>query len=288
MSPFTLEDKVKKKIGQFDVISLLRLLQKMGYGPGQIRFRSHESLCSQSRLVQDISFYQERDKKEVEISLAMGLLGPQSPLPSYFRKTLEADISAGISFSEFVGFFDHQLIRDFLCGLYPELARFFQGASTPSLPETLQMFDLRSVSALHVLFSRVFPEAGVEVKEVSLNRRLSASPVCLGQSILGGSAVFGYQTQVPVRGRHITLHCEEEESDRRRPWPQEAKERMERLLFPKLAPLGMELEIDLVLTTQCRWVRLHPKGCLGYDTLKTHHPGPRRVSLFKGQITPGS
>ena len=283
MTHKALETKIQKRVGEFDIISLIRLLQRMGYGPKEIRFAGKDTLCAQSRLVDGIDFETRGEIREVVITLSMGLLAAQSPLPGYFRRILESELASSQIFTRFVGFFDHQILRDYLCALYPELAEFFGGKGSFLASESLAIMDLRSVSALHLLFSRAFPEARVEVCKCTLNRALVADPVTLGTAVLGDS-VFGHETPIPVGGRRVTLSLEEEESDIRKPWPEEARARMERLIFPKLAPLGLALEIDLVLETQSRWVKLHPKSCLGYDTIRTHTPGPRKVSLFRGQL----
>ncbi len=279
----SLEKQIADKIHLFDIISLLRLLIEMGYGPHEIRFRGHNSICSQPRLIYSVRFV-DVPFKEVEITLCLGLMGAQSPLPGYFRKKIESDISSGNSFDAFIGYFDHLLIRDYICHIYPEINRFFFLPQELTMRDYLHILDLRSCSALHVLFSRAFPEAGVQLEKVTLTRGLKADPVCLGFSRLGGDAVFGRTSVIPVCGRRVTLHCEDEVTDRQVPWPEEIKERLKRLLFPLLAPLGMEMEIDLVLASQKRRVRLHPETYLGYDTLKSTQPGPRRVSIFKGQV----
>lgn len=281
----SLEREMAKQAWRFDIISLLRLLISAGYGPHEIRFKGHDSLCSQPRMIQGVRFQRQGDTKEVEITLALGLLGAQSPLPSYFRKVLEADDSSATSFAEFIGFFDHQLIRDFLCGLYPELRVFFQGVGPLSMAEGLRAFDVRSLSTLHVLFSRAFPEAGVKVERRVLERPLAGETLKLGCGTLGRVGMLGHQTSVPVSGRHVALFCEEEETDERKPWAEEAVGRMQRLLFPILAPLAMELEVTLHIETRSRWVRLHGDCRLGYDTLRSTRPGPREMCLFKGQVS---
>ena len=83
-----LEEKISQRIHEFDIISLLRLLMTMNYSPEEIRFRSHNSICSQPGLIHDIMFRHE-PVREAVITMNMGLLGAQSPLPSYFRKKME-------------------------------------------------------------------------------------------------------------------------------------------------------------------------------------------------------
>ncbi|MCG8472690.1 MAG: hypothetical protein MI742_12680 [Desulfobacterales bacterium] len=283
MTQTALEKEMKERVGEFDIISLIRLLQCMGYGPRQIWFSGKNTLCSQSRVIDGIKFYQNGETRRVVITLSIGLLAAQSPLPGYFRRILESELTSAALFSQFIRFFDNQLLRDFVCALYPELAHFFRGTTFFLASESLKIMDLRSVSALHLLFSRAFPEARVEVTKGSLTRDLPAEHIQLGASVLGRS-VFGHLTPIPVGGRRVTLYLEEEETETRKPWPEEARHRLRRLIFPLLAPLDLALVIDLVLETQSRWVKLHPQSCLGYDTIRTDTPGPRKVCLFRGQV----
>jgi len=278
-----LEKKINERLHHFDILSLLRLLIDMGYRPDEIRFKGLNSICSQSRLIEGVRFYDD-PVESVEITLCIGLLGAQSPLPAYFRRKMESEISSSNAFVDFIGYFDHLLIRDYICNIYPEINRFFLSPQELTMQNYLHILDLRSSSVLHILFSRVFPEAGIELEKVLLNRGIKADPVRLGESRLGGDCVFGRKTAIPVFGRRIVLHCEDEMTDTQVPWPEEIRNRLKRLLFPLLAPLGMEMEIDLVLRSRKRWVRLHPDTYIGYDTIKSNNPGHRRVSIFKGQV----
>ena len=278
-----LERNIAARIGQFDILALLRLLADAGYGPQEIRFRGTETICSQERLIRGIRFF-TKPFREVEITLNTGLMGAHSPLPSYFRKRIESDIALGHDFMAFIGFFDHVLILDYLCGVYPEINRFFGASPEMDTKTWLSLLDLRSPSALHVLFARAFPEADVELEKRILGREVEAEPVVLGTSCLGPSCILGNETEVAVCGRRIVLHFEEEVTETRIPWAEEAKRRLERLIFPLIGPLGLEMEIDLVMQERGRWVRLSPGCRLGYDTLKGVDTGPRRMPLFRGQV----
>jgi len=283
----SLERKMEEQAWKFDIISFLRLVISVGYGPHEIRFEGHDTLCSQNRLIQRVRFYRDRGGKEVTITLSLGLLGVQSPLPSYFRKVLETDETSAESFARFIGFFDHHLIRNYLCAIYPELRFFFQGVPLLTMESGLQAFDIRSVSMLHVIFSRVFPEARIQVERRTLNMTLSGSSLSLGHCVLGHSEMLGKRTTISVYGRRIVLYVDEEVTDEQRPWAEEARSRLNRLLFPVLAPLAMELEIRLRIASRSRWVRLHPTCCLGYDTLKSPHQHPLDLCLFRGSMPQG-
>jgi hypothetical protein len=278
-----MEEDVSRRIHDFDIISLLHLLSTMNYAPEEIRFRSRNSICSQSGLIHDIAFTQE-PVREAVITMNMGLLGVQSPLPSYFRKKMESEEAGRWSLADFIGYFDHHLIRDYVCNIYPEINRFFFPHWELTKRRYLQILNLKSIGTLHWLFQTVFPEIVVQVENAVLSSDVQTRPVLLGKTILGGDSVFGNKTSVAVQGRRVTLYSEEEMTDTQVPWPREIKNRLSSLVFPVLQPTGIDLEINLVLKSQKRWVRLHSETYLGYDRIQSGEDAYRRIRIFRGHI----
>jgi len=278
-----LEKNVSRRIHEFDIISLLHLLMEMNYSPEEIRFRSHNSICSQSGLIHDILF-QHEPVREAVITMNMGLLGVQSPLPSYFRKKMENEEADKGSLADFIGYFDHHLIRDYICNIYPEINNFFYPHWELTKRRYLHILSLKSIGTLHWLFKKVFPEIGVQVENTVLSSNVQTRPVLLGKTTLGSDAVFGNKTSVPINGRRITFYSEEEMTDTQVPWPREIKNRLINLVFPVLQPMGIDLEILLVLKSQKRWVRLHAETYLGYDRIQSGEESYRRVRIFRGHI----
>ncbi len=277
------EQQITKRVYEFDILPLLRLLSSIGYRPEEIRFRSHNSICSQPGLIDSIRFRRE-PVREVVITMNIGLLSAQSPLPSYFRKKLLDGIGSGHSFEGFCGFFDHHLIRDYIGNLFPETNKYLFPSVGRTKRDYLQILDLQSPSALNWLFQLVFPEIRVEVKKACLKQELKTVPLVLGRTAIGGDATFGSKASTPVQGRSITLHSEDELSDTRIPWPREIKSRLSELIFPVLSPTGITLEIDLVLNDQKRCVQLTKETYLGYDRISSDGDSYRRVRIFKGMI----
>lgn len=277
------ERKIAKRIHDFDLISLLQLLQFIGYQPEEIHFRSNLSTSSQPSLIHGIEFY-SAPVPRVLITLNLGLLSAQSPLPSYFLKKLDAGYINSQSFVDFIGYFDHFVIKYYLENIYPET----NGNLFPNVEMTkrryLQLLDLGSCSTLHWLFQLVFPELGIQVEKVMLNRRLSTAHLKLGVTILGTDAIFGKETGVPVHGRRIVLNSDFETTGSGEPWPREIKRRLTGLVFPILGSVGMDVEIVLVIHTQKTWAKLHSESYLGYDKIrggKEHH---RRITIFSGKV----
>jgi hypothetical protein len=278
-----LEERVAGRIHEFDIISLLHLLMTMNYSPEEIRFRSYNSICSQSGLIHDIKFRQE-PVREAVITMNMGLLGVQSPLPSYFRKKMESEEVGRSRLADFIGYFDHHLIRDYICNIYPEINRLFFPDWEMTKRRYLQILNLKSLGTLHWLFRKVFPEIGVQVENAVLNDDLQTRAVVLGKAVLGDDAVFGSKTSVPINGRRVTFYSEEEMTDTQAPWPREIRNRLTSLIFPVLQPAGIDLEIVLVLKSRKRWVRLHAETYLGYDRMQGGEESYRRIRIFRGHI----
>jgi hypothetical protein len=278
-----LEEKVSRRIHEFDILSLLRLLMSMNYSPEEIRFRSHNSICSQPGLIHSINFMRE-PVREAVITMNMGLLSAQSPLPAYFRKKMENDIVGERLFIDFIGYFDHHLIRDYISNIYPEINRIFFPDWELTKRRYLQILNLKSLGTLHWLFQTVFPEIGVKVENAVLNSEVQTQPVRLGKTVLGNDAVFGNKTSVALLGRRVTFYSEAEMTDTRVPWPKEIKNRLEGLIFPVLYPTGIDLEISLILKSQKRWVRLHTETYLGYDRIQSSEDTYRRIRIFRGHI----
>ncbi len=278
-----LEKKISKRINEFDIISVMRLLMSIGYGPEEIRFNGNNSICSQSALIHSITFNHE-PVKEVVLTLNLGLLSAQSPLPSYFRKKMEDDVAGSRRFEQFIGYFDHHLIRDYICNLYPEINRFYFPSWEMTKRRFLELLDLKSVNTLHWLFQTVFPEIEVKVEKALISREMETVPIRLGINRLGSDAVFGSKAKAPISGCRVTFFSEEDTTDTQVPWPREIKDRLSHLVFPILYPTGIDLEINLVLKSQKRWARLHADTYLGYDRIRDERESFRRVSIFKGHI----
>lgn len=277
------ERKIAKKIYDFDLISLLQLLQFIGYFPEEVHFRSHLSTSSQPSLIHGIEF-QSEPARSVLITLNLGLLSAQSPLPSYFLKKLDAGYINTSSFVDFIGYFDHFLIKNYLLNIYPEMNKWLFPDYELTKRRFLELLDLKSCTTLHWLFELVFPELGVSVEKAALGRQLRSAPIRLGKTILGTDAIFGEKASVPVYGRRITFFSEFETTDPGQPWPKEIKQRLDDLVFPILRSVGMDLEVILVIRTQKTWAKLDSESYLGYDKIRGGKEHYRRITIFTGKL----
>jgi hypothetical protein len=277
------EKQVAKRVHDFDFITLLRFLQYINYPPDAIRFRSHDSVSSQAGLIHDIAF-KRHPLREVVITLNLGLLSAQSPLPSYFRQRMEQEEDGGYYFSRLCGYLDHHIIADYLRNIYPELNAFYFPDWETTKRQYLNILNLKSSSGLHWLFKRVFPEINVRVESVAIGSDVQAEPIRLGKTMLSPDAVFGKKTPLITNGRRLTLSTESEMTHTQVPWPREIEERLNSLIFPILRPVGVDLEIILILKSQKRWVRLHGETYLGYDRIQSNEDTYRLIRIFRGHI----
>jgi len=278
-----LERKISKKIHEFDLISLLKLLIHHEYLLEEIHFRSHMSTCSQSGLIQGIEFLYQPDR-QVVITINMGLLSAQSALPSYFQKNVDTKDIDRISFGDFIGYFDHFLIRNYIFNIYPEKNIKYFSDWEITKRQYLQIMDLKSSSTLFWIFQLVFPELKIQAKKMVMERGLKASALIMGKTILGSDAVFGKKTEATVYGMHITLFSDEEFTDNGIPWPKEINSRLDDQVFPILRSAEVDVEIILVIQSQKRWMKLESESYLGYDKMKGGKAQARRIRIFRGQL----
>ena len=281
---YRIQDKISRRLHQFDIISLMRQLFYLGYHADNIVFRSYNSQCSQAGLIQGIRFVSE-PSKQVFITLNMGLLSPQNPLPSYFQKNIDKSMMDVKAFYEFIGYFDHSLMMEFFKAVYPELN--LNPAFDPeSLKSTMiRMLDLRACTTLDWLFRLVFPELEVSIEKIPVLRQVSMVPLTLGQAVLGENAVFGDKTRITVSGRKVTLFCQEELTSTGNPWPKEIEKRLKHQVFPLLSSIGVDLQVSLIIKSQKQWARLHHDTYLGYDKIRGGTDQYKQIRIFKGHLS---
>lgn len=277
-----MEARVRKRVREFDIGALLKLLQHMGWSMEEVRFASHRSIASQTGLVHDIWF--RHDPRQVRIELNLGLLSAQSALPSYFFRMLdEGDVPAE-RFEAFVGYFDHLQLMRFIEQLEPALNHRLYPDWEASKRGLLQLLNVRSSATLHWLFRLVFPELRVSVEKAMLSRTVRTGTMQLGQAVLGGDAAFGASSRLPVLGARITLYSDEERALSGNAWPQEIEARCKEVVYPVLGAVGMEIEMWLVLTAEETWATLEGNSYLGHDRVRGGDDGYRRIRLHSGLI----
>jgi hypothetical protein len=270
-------ERVRAHVWRFDLASLLALLHSKGYRWDELRFSSHASTRSQGSLIENIEI--DDEPRQVRITLNLGLLGAQSPLPSYFWKELDAGTVDATAFMHFVGFFDHLVIARHVLATHPELDAQLFPDEQRARGEEVQLLNLRSSATLHWLFAQVFPELDVRVEPITKQRLLGVGALCLGSAVLG-EGTFGSRAPVTEPGRRVTLHSDDERAGSGRPWPIEVRARLAENVLPLLHHLGLALEVFLVIREQQSWARLTRGSHLGYDQLRGGAHTPLRIKLY--------
>jgi hypothetical protein len=214
----------------------------------------------------------------------MGLLSSQTTLPSYFFKNLDVENLDNQSFYEFVWFYDHYLIREYIQNLYPEINSSVFSDWEKAKRRYIKMLDLKSPAVIQFLFQLIFPELAVKAEKVSIKRELETMFPRLGITKLGDDAVFGKKVNVPMGGLRVTLFSEEETTTMGEPWAREIENRFYEHIYPFLKTCGLDLEILLVIRSQRSWAKIHDESYLGYDRIRGGKTQYRRIRIFRGYL----
>jgi len=277
-----LEQRLRERIRGFDIPALLDVLAASGYGDAEIEYRGHRTTVHQSHLVHDIQFIHQ-PRKRIVITVNVGLLSAQSPLPSFMMQTM--DQLDHDRLERFIGFFDHELLSECFAGLYPER----EGALLPGWPEAakdrLRLLRPTCQSTLHWLFHKSFPETEISVRRDVRHQRVSAPEMRLGASALGEGGSMGGFASIPTGGMEVRIFCNEPISASGVTWAVEARRRFEKDLLPLLSESVLMLTVILVLRDQEGFLRLERESHLGYDPLHGAPVETRQVLLFSGDTS---
>ncbi len=276
------ERRIEREASRFDLRPLLDLLRERGYR--QIWFQSAASGRTSPSIVESVRF--ERSPRPlVRIALNLGLLADGTLLPSYFFRTVEASREPE-RFYEFLGFFEHHLLDEFVRALYPEAAgRGLRdwGAARRSL---FKMHGIGSPATLQWLAQLYFPELRATVWRWPFARLSTAHALRTGQTPLDGSGVLGRSYESHTEGLCLELVAEEEIDARGRGWAGVVVSRLRQKLLPLLAPFRLPLTVRLRVLVHASWARVEspedPKGYLGYDRLRGDETSGHVVVLYRG------
>lgn len=282
-----LEQEIARRATEFEPVALLAVLRHAGYRPEEILLQSQHGYASATALVQSVEFKTE-PLRHVVITLSIGLLGAQSPLPSYFTQLLSSDEIDEGALLEFVHFFDHMVIDSFLRAAAPERDPSVFRDFDETKRSYLGLMGLGSTSTLHWLFKLVFPELGLRVERNTLTRTVPLDGVRLNDSVLGGAGVLGGRARIPVPGFAVTLFCDEEHSDFGEPWVEQVRRRLDAVAFPIIASAALDLRVSVVIRSEKVWARLSTTSYLGFDRIRGGKRRDREVVVWSGQVTAGS
>src|SRR5689334_19920688 len=111
------EARVSARAKAFSIKALLDLLLARGYRREQILFQGNPE-GGASSLVQAVEFRRGAGIA-VLITVNLGLLGDNALLPSYFLREIEHSRDPE-RFYDFIRFFDHRLIENYVHAVWPE------------------------------------------------------------------------------------------------------------------------------------------------------------------------
>ncbi len=278
-----IQKKIQEKIHEFDLYALLQLLNYLGFRRSEILFKSNLTTVSTSNIVENIEFLSE-PIKQVVIFLNFGLLSNQSPLPSYFFKTIENDtIIDEKALTDFLEFFNHIIVDNYLNNICPESITSLYSNWETVKRAYLRLAGVNSVALLHLMFSLVFPELGINVVKRKHKRSLKSDGMRLGYCRLAEGYILGAYASVPVAGFDVTLYCDEE-YDRKDTWAEKIAKRLYTILFPILQEKLLDLKVILVIRSQKGWVQLYKQSYLGIDKIKGGLEKNRVVIIYDGLV----
>lgn len=276
------EQRIRERIRSFDIPALLDVLAASGYGDAEIEYRSHRTTVRQSHLVHDIQFIHQ-PMKRVVITVNVGLLSAQSPLPSFLMRTMDQLDHERLE--RFIGFFDHLLLQGCFAGLFPERDEALPPGWGGAALDRLRLLRPTCPSTLHWLFRNAFPEAELSVRRDVRHQRVLTREMRLGASALGEGGSMGGFASIPTGGVEVKIHCDEPFSASGVPWAVEAHRRFEMALAPLLSETVLMLTVVLVLREREGFLRTERDSHLGYDPLHGVPSQSQRVLLFSGDTS---
>jgi predicted component of type VI protein secretion system len=280
------EAAVEREAKRFDLRPLLDLLREKGYR--DILFQGATAGKTSPSIVESVHF-ERRPRRLVRITLNLGLLSDGTLLPSYFFRVADASREPD-RFYEFLGFFEHRLVDEFVNALYPEAGGRALRDWGDARRSLFKMHGAGSPATLQWLAQLYFPELRARVGRWPFLRPSTAHALRTGASPLDGSGVLGHSYESHAEGLSLDLIAEEETDARGRGWAGVVAARLRDKLFPLLAPFRLPLTVRLHVLFHASWARVEapddPKGYLGYDRLRElgDEASGHTVVLYRGVV----
>jgi hypothetical protein len=273
------ERALASRAHELDGGALLDALADLGYHDADIVLRSHHSLVRPSSLVQEVCF-ERVPRRRVLITLNVGLLGNETPLPSYMMKASDASTDRLVPFFEY---FDHTLLRSRLRMMWPERDPELGLDWVRTRRDVSKLVRMDSPAMAHWLFRRVYPELDVAVRRQPTRRTIATAPVVLGRTAIGDGAALGGVTEVLCAGLAATIVSSEALATSGVPWQQEAARRLRENLLPQLVDSELGLTVTLVIRDRPSFLTLSPASFLGLQPLQAG-TSSTKVLIFDGPL----
>ena len=280
VTALTAQERIKEQIERFDIFALFKLLESLGYKATDIYFQSNPSWSSASSICHDIIFL-EKNYPKIILVLNIGLFSNQSSLPSLFRKKMDEGSIDAVSFSKYIGFFDHYLIKVFLGVSMPEGNGWFFADWNQTLRQYLTLLALNSVSTVTLLFQLCFPELKVTVVKFPRVISLQSSSFILGKISLGKDSFLQKNERLTISSLKVVLRGDEQTTELGVHWVLEIKKRLKALIFPLMDRVNVYLIVDLILENLREAASLSKSSYLSYSSLGIS-ARPLRHRIFAG------
>jgi hypothetical protein len=259
----TLEQRINHQIGEFDLISLLRLLKHKGYQEKFMRFDSYSSQTSQERLIRRVSINNEH----VLIVVDLGLLGIQTPLPSVMIREIKPEIGQGSFSDKLLDMLDHTLILNYISNIYPEINSEFFPDWAQTQRQTLLLQNMHSASTLFWTFQQTFPEFSLTMDNQDIEQKINALPIILNHSNLGDGSHFGGIVGTETPCIRINLYLEKEHYRHHVLWVDEVEKRLQVFIYPLVDKREIYLIISLRLPHRQKVFQLSNQTVLGREIM---------------------
>lgn len=277
------EERLSRLAMQFDLRPLLEVLREHGYEREDILFEGCADDAASPGIVEAIRFPSNRPHSVI-ITLNLGLLAEGSLLPGYFFDVIQSSNSS-TSFYDFLRFFDHRLVREYLWAIYPEELDGPFGDYNRLLWSYLRMMGPGSASTLAWLFQRHFPDFPVHVSRREFPSDTAAHAMMMGSSKLDGTGVLGKIYPSESAGFVVELTAEYETDHYGRLWADVVLERFRARLLPLLEPFHISFALRLRVLWHTGYAKLEDprgetRGRLGYDRIRDKEPSPHTILLY--------
>ena len=275
-------DRIRSQLGEFDVLALLRLLKHHGILEKQVFFKGYSSLSSFDHLIHSIDFKKHPQGLRVVITLNIGLLSAQSPLPEYFRYFIEHKAVDGAAMEKFIECFDHFLMVNRLCQTYPQVCTLWYPSWKNTQRQYWKVQSFYSSSTLQALFSTVYPEAHIQVSRKTFKPqpklpRLGHMHLEAARREIHGRA----EADIPRNGFLIKIIESENALFETKAWLRSIKKRFYEQMALFLKNTSLYLKVLVFQTVQTEPLRLSSYGHLNHNPMAL----PRCIVLHQGYVT---
>ncbi|MCP4582198.1 MAG: hypothetical protein GY839_11335 [candidate division Zixibacteria bacterium] len=260
-----LEARINSRISDFDLLALMRLLQHEGFDPGCILFQSHRTESSIYSLIHEVIL----KENWAVISINIGLLSSQSPLPDYFFKNMESDSLDQEKFIYFIRFFDHIMILNYIKNVYPEISQEYFSNWEWTKRQYLELLNLKSISVQHWLFQLVYPEFKIVSKRGKSYQTVQSDSFELGGSRFSDGAVLGGKLRIPVSSTRIVIRYENEFIGICDKWIDLVNDRFYSRLYHLFVDKEIHLDITMTFPEWRKRLHLAEGAGLGYEFMQT-------------------